>query len=884
MTLLIAGIVVLSQLPVLQGFTPGRAIIARLPTSRWPLERFHGGRRSAGEARALTASLESAGDQDSWWGAGDTSESSAVDAARRASTPKFVAEDLVKGTYTYEVELGAALGLTFEERASGDGKNQEAGVYISAVVAGGSGEAGGVCVDDRVVATSATVGSDMWEKRTKTGVLSAVRTRLAVAPTVRMRFERALAEENLRVREEREEVWDVIVRKPLGMSLIQEELGGPVVVSEVEKGGSADVAGIQKGDAIVAVSNSLGSRMWNTRSVDGVISAVTTNIWADGVQMRLRRRIDTAEKKEGHGEAAAAVGATKGAASDLTVTDVDRKSQRHELNLHMMSMIAKGRASEAVEAFDKAVISGMAPNVQLHTTLMKAYGRLRQPNKCVELIQRLKSQKDLPQNYQVDVTLINAAFSAISSGSAKVAQKFFREILEPGAREHFLHPDWKVQPDTYTFNIMLNVLVKQRKHARAKALFESMLKLGVKPDVVSFTALVRMYVSLQNLDGAAKTVRTMVQDFRIQPDRRLYHVLVEGYCSLQQVDKAESTFMAMARSSTPPSVVTYGVMMVAQIRTGRYAGVLEKYDALLEDDLKPNQYIYSSVILAYAKLGDLVGALSILREMRQRGHEPQLVVYTSIVEACLQNSQPDLALQIFDEMELAGLRPDPRALATLSRAHLLRNDLKSAVDVMDDLENDSVPKEMAAPLIAHAVAAGDYDTAEVVLKRYVDGKRGGTVPRRLEEALLRGLQKEDSGDGADADTSDGAGVEICWATEYASFLRRSADLLLEGKFELGWRFYKGYLRSCINSNLLHWAAAAAEQRKAGAWSVRLPVQAPEMHRGGEASRRSDSVNKEKADVEYWEEKALRAWEKASGSRAVEDVELSGLGVTRTYQA
>ena len=46
----------------------------------------------------------------------------------------------------------------------------------------------------------------------------------------------------------------VSLQKPMGM-LLEQEANGPIVVQEVNQGGSADSAGVQTGDILLAVQN-----------------------------------------------------------------------------------------------------------------------------------------------------------------------------------------------------------------------------------------------------------------------------------------------------------------------------------------------------------------------------------------------------------------------------------------------------------------------------------------------------------------------------------------------------------------------------------------------------------------------------------------------------
>jgi hypothetical protein len=210
--------------------------------------------------------------------------------------------------YLFETTVARPLGLQLEER-DGDG------VVVVLVYDGGNAALAGIEAGDRIVATSASLGDAMWEKRTVDGVLAAIRTR--VDGKVRLRVARGSAAGRRR----RLAAWelphaheyDVELSQPLGLTLRQAYAsnatapatdpsadpgdGGQtassmwVEVSHVEPGSAADTCGlIRAGDVVVATSASVGSSMWDKRSLDGVLSAISTRLFTSPtVTLRFRR-------------------------------------------------------------------------------------------------------------------------------------------------------------------------------------------------------------------------------------------------------------------------------------------------------------------------------------------------------------------------------------------------------------------------------------------------------------------------------------------------------------------------------------------------------------------------------------------------------------------
>lgn len=222
---------------------------------------------------------------------------------------------------SFEVDLKRPLGLILREIAG-------YGVYVDAVTAEGSAKAAGVQRGDKITATSATMSSSqMWEKNSMEGVMSAVNSAALVRGQVRIRFQRdpvlasivctgdeskasflelpraliSVEKARLRVQETAREEFEVTLqlpgksmksllagdlfdgRLPYGLHLV-ERTGRAgercLEVADVVAGGTAAESSglIRAGDQVVATQASVGDQLWPQKSLAGVSSAVQTRI------------------------------------------------------------------------------------------------------------------------------------------------------------------------------------------------------------------------------------------------------------------------------------------------------------------------------------------------------------------------------------------------------------------------------------------------------------------------------------------------------------------------------------------------------------------------------------------------------------------------------
>ena len=176
------------------------------------------------------------------------------------------------GDDVYEVVIARPVGMQLMERPG-------SGVAVSMVYEAGNAANEGVRVGDVVLATSASIGPQMWEKSTVAGVESAIRTR--VDGKIRLRFRRGT---------QRPPTWDaplqwtydVELGRPLGLVLRDRARSGQaaaIEVAEVVAGSSAAADGrVRAGDLLLATSASFGEQMWQKSSLEGVTSAISTRL------------------------------------------------------------------------------------------------------------------------------------------------------------------------------------------------------------------------------------------------------------------------------------------------------------------------------------------------------------------------------------------------------------------------------------------------------------------------------------------------------------------------------------------------------------------------------------------------------------------------------
>lgn len=176
-----------------------------------------------------------------------------------------------------------------------------------------------------------------------------------------------------------------------------------------------------------------------------------------------------------------------------------------------------------------------------------------------------------------------------------------------------------LQPDTVTFNILLDLCLKNDNPSKAYLLFKDMKKLKLKPDVITYGTLIDAEAREGNLKASLELFQEMC-DFSIQPNERILNSLVNIASSKQVTSRDLDRLLE----------ITSKYQYTLQLDVRAYNALL--YGLALQGRSSQAQYIYDTVF----------------RDMRFR--LPDIATFTHLLLAYINDNQLDEALQIYQTL------------------------------------------------------------------------------------------------------------------------------------------------------------------------------------------------------------------------------------------
>ncbi|XP_008228123.1 PREDICTED: pentatricopeptide repeat-containing protein At1g62590-like [Prunus mume] len=203
-----------------------------------------------------------------------------------------------------------------------------------------------------------------------------------------------------------------------------------------------------------------------------------------------------------------------------------------------------------------------------------------------------------------------------------------------------------VEPNTFTYNCLMEGYCLHRDMNKAKGIFDLMLKKGSIVDVFSYTILINGYCNKRRMKEAMHLFEEMTRK-RMIPDTVTYTTLIGGFCKDRRIDDAQNIFSKMKVGGPLPNISTYSVLLDGLGRNGHIDMAL-KFFGELE---------CSNVDFGISPYNILIDE-ALLRGMEEKGCSPDSVTYNTIIQRFLLNDELSRAQKLIQEMVAKGFSAD----------------------------------------------------------------------------------------------------------------------------------------------------------------------------------------------------------------------------------
>ncbi|KMZ55948.1 hypothetical protein ZOSMA_9G00510 [Zostera marina] len=174
-------------------------------------------------------------------------------------------------------------------------------------------------------------------------------------------------------------------------------------------------------------------------------------------------------------------------------------------------------------------------------------------------------------------------------------------------------------------------------------------------------------------------------EFKIVSSFHELETNIRTQCNSYNFDKTSALklFDVMLNSHSPPSVMSFNILLTRVRRLGDSTFVIRIYKTSLGADIvSPDVYTYGILIESYCRLGRLDLGFGVLSDMIKRGCNPNIVVFNSLIDGLCKQGRIRGAMDLFERMHEFGCIPSVITYGVLINFYCKIDQIESGLAVL----------------------------------------------------------------------------------------------------------------------------------------------------------------------------------------------------------
>lgn len=267
-------------------------------------------------------------------------------------------------------------------------------------------------------------------------------------------------------------------------------------------------------------------------------------------------------------------------------------------------------------------------------------------------------------------------------------------------------------------NALLTGLYRKKDFEKMNRLFSEMKDWGMQPDKFTYAIVIDYLCKSNRVNDARKLfdkISTTTQDHTV-----LCSTIIDGMCRNGQVMTALEFFREQCSSDLHYSgcVVTYTILIDAFLKAENISNAMELYDEMRRRGYKPNTITYNVMVIGLSTAGAVEKTHSIISDMQNQGFLPKLMYYNMVISGFSKKNMPDKMLELLAEMETAGVKPDDFTYNKIISYSANRGDVSTANRHFNDMVSRGFKPNVVTyrALINCHCKSGEFDAAMKIFR------------------------------------------------------------------------------------------------------------------------------------------------------------------------
>jgi pentatricopeptide repeat protein len=282
-----------------------------------------------------------------------------------------------------------------------------------------------------------------------------------------------------------------------------------------------------------------------------------------------------------------------------------------------------------------------------------------------------------------------------------------------------------LEPSEVTFGILLDTCVAHRQLDRAREVFGELASSGLQLNVVHCTSFMKVLISANRLDEAAAVLREMIVSPGVKPDLITYSTMVKAYADNGDSAAALKILAMMLEEGVKADEIIFNsVLTCCSTCFTKASTVMKTFEALLGHGMKPTTTTLSILLKALAASDAWDVSLQVLNDAPEKlGVEPEARLHAQLLQSMVKARHTQMVLPVFTAMTKAARRQrkeiDAAAVGRCLRSCVLAGELDQATQMWIVIEKDHIAvdfqvQKLYKTALAKKLLGRDARTKELV--------------------------------------------------------------------------------------------------------------------------------------------------------------------------
>jgi len=326
-----------------------------------------------------------------------------------------------------------------------------------------------------------------------------------------------------------------------------------------------------------------------------------------------------------HGDAVSALGVYEWMRAPKEAGGAALRPTAYTYTAAMRAALAGGMLERAMQVWGDTQAAGLVPDCRLCITYIEAATRLGLTDKALHMYLQMR---DAPPNSPMSPTVhvYTAAMRAATEGGRWArALDIWEDMRRAGC-----------QPTGHAYAAAISACAAGQDWLRAVALFDDMSgRAGIRPDVVSCTALITALASAGECDKAEAVVQWMLST-GLKPNVRTYTALLTAMGNARQWARAVEALFMMQRpecGGVQPNAYTYSALLKSLGEHGQWQ-LAEAVFSHLESQVKAGKVSQPPAVAAaqQAAAQQRLAAVAAAAEVAQQAADQQAAAAAALLQ------------------------------------------------------------------------------------------------------------------------------------------------------------------------------------------------------------------------------------------------------------